>query len=234
MIVRAKRPDRGFTILDNAVLRDERLSYRAAGILANILSRPDNWKADYRSLARGEGREGEAAVRTALKELERHGYLIRHRRRDERGRWSWEQYVYDTPREAASPKVEPVMQKPPHGDPHAEDCDCKEVPSKEDLQEDDLSRADATHRPADDEIKERTNWRLADRQLWRDIIGQDYLHVIEAGPWNLGTFTTDAFYDAFRKGARELEAKQWPGRYLDCMEDWEDWLLARGVALSAA
>lgn len=123
----------------------------------------------------------------------------------------------------------PSVENPHPEDPRPDSPHSYEGPSTKDYDEDDLSRADATHRP--DETRERSNWREADRQLWRDIIGQDVMHVVSEGPWNLGTFTVDAFYEAFRKGASRLEARQWPGRYLDTMEDWEDWLLSKGVAL---
>lgn len=95
-IIRAPRPDADYVLIRNDVLRDDRLSYRARGILAVILSRPDNWRTDSVSLARG-GTEGRDAIRSSLNELEAAGYIVRHRMQDERGRWRQVALVYDTP-----------------------------------------------------------------------------------------------------------------------------------------
>lgn len=100
MIVRSPRPDTGFTVLANHVLRDVRLSWRARGILAYLLSMPDNWRTSSAQLAR-HAPEGRDAVRRALDELIAAGYMARRRTQDERGRWSTETYVYDSPNDRA-------------------------------------------------------------------------------------------------------------------------------------
>jgi hypothetical protein len=96
MIRRAERPVDGFTVIRNSVLRDDRLSYRARGLLVAILSRPDNWRVSRDRLA-AEGREGRDAVNTALNELEAAGYLQRVSTQHPDGRWTTELVVHDTP-----------------------------------------------------------------------------------------------------------------------------------------
>lgn len=121
-IIRAPRPDTGYTIIRNDVLRDARLSYRARGLLAEILSRPDNWRIDSRQLA-DHAKEGREAIRTALREIEAAGYIKRAKRQDpDTGQWTTDTTVYDTPVadtvEAPTPG-EPAPRNPTPGNPYS-------------------------------------------------------------------------------------------------------------------
>jgi hypothetical protein len=62
-------------IIDHATIRDDRLSYRARGILTMILSQPDE-RASAASLVAG-GKESLEEVQEALDELVATGYLNR-------------------------------------------------------------------------------------------------------------------------------------------------------------
>lgn len=95
MIVRSKRTE-SYTIISNQVLTDERISFRAKGILVFLLGKPDNWQVSERHLAT-LGPEGVTAVRGALQELESAGYILRRRRQAANGRFEWDSVVYDEP-----------------------------------------------------------------------------------------------------------------------------------------
>lgn len=85
-----------FVQIPNATLRDERLSFKARGILAYMLTHTDGWKADYKALAR-VAKEGREAVSSGLRELDDLGYrrVVRERRED--GRFDTVVHWYDTP-----------------------------------------------------------------------------------------------------------------------------------------
>jgi hypothetical protein len=87
---------RFFTTLGNEVLRDNRLSFCARGILGHLLSLPDGQRGDIRTLAERTP-EGRERVASALRELERFGYLKRAVRRSPEGRIYTEVDVFDTP-----------------------------------------------------------------------------------------------------------------------------------------
>jgi biotin operon repressor len=126
--------------MSNAVIRDSRLSYRARGVLLEILSRPDNWRVSGDSLARS-GKEGRDAILTALKELRDCGYIRMVKIRKEDGTFETTNYVYDSPQDVApSPEnpttdsVEPPYpEKPPTGKPQLDNQGSLEELSKKNL-----------------------------------------------------------------------------------------------------
>lgn len=95
-IIRAPRPEKDYFELRNATARDARLSYRARGILARLLSNVNGYRQTAEDLAR-EGKEGRGAVLTALKELRATGYMQTKKSQDAGGKWTTSTYVYDTP-----------------------------------------------------------------------------------------------------------------------------------------
>jgi hypothetical protein len=110
MIVRAKR-NTNYTMMSNVGLNDERLSLKAKGMLAHLLSKPDNWNVSDRQLCT-IGPDGRAAVQAALKELETCGYLLRERVRNEDGTFTWVSTVYDEPRLGYPATVQPATVQP--------------------------------------------------------------------------------------------------------------------------
>lgn len=110
-IRRGPRQADHFTILSNAVLNDERLSFRARGILIWLLSKPADWRTRSEAIAAQSPREGREAIRTAMRELEQLGYLVREKVQNERGQWATIQTVYEVP--VADPAPEP--EKPRRG-----------------------------------------------------------------------------------------------------------------------
>lgn len=94
MIRRAPRPDGNFTVLSNSVLRDQRLSYKARGLLAYILSMPDNFRFTVELLTRTSP-DGRQSVISGMRELREAGYLTIRRHQTSDGRWHTEQTIHD-------------------------------------------------------------------------------------------------------------------------------------------
>ncbi|WP_030274540.1 hypothetical protein [Streptomyces sp. NRRL B-24484] len=90
--------------MPNVTLQDRRLSYTARGLLGDLLSRPDGWREDGRSLA-DSCVQGRIAVAKALRELTAAGYYWVVKYQDQSGKWHSAVHVYDTPQQLA-PGVE--------------------------------------------------------------------------------------------------------------------------------
>lgn len=88
---------KNYTTISNYCLRDTRLSLKAKGLLAQMLSLPEDW--DYTLLGLAQiNKEGKDSIRAALAELEDAGYVVRTRARDEHGRLRGADYVvFETP-----------------------------------------------------------------------------------------------------------------------------------------
>jgi hypothetical protein len=85
-----------FTAIDNRTLQDERLSYGALGLLVFLLTRPDDYRVDPRSLAEATSDSLEMTL-AALSELVDLGYVIRREDRDPKGRVWVSVYVGEVP-----------------------------------------------------------------------------------------------------------------------------------------
>ena len=87
MAVYRVNKNRSYTVMANYHLRDKNLSLKAVGLLSKMLSFNDGWQFSTKGLS-AICKEGPDAVLAALRELEDHGYLVRHRQRDAKGRMS--------------------------------------------------------------------------------------------------------------------------------------------------
>ncbi len=112
--------DRNYSVINNTVLNDKRLTWKAKGLAAYLLSKPDDWQIDRDRLA-DQSEDGVTAVRSALKELEDCGYLRRTRRRSDNGKFPWEHTLFEIPQQ-------PLAENPPVGKPSAENPPVEKPP----------------------------------------------------------------------------------------------------------
>ena len=88
---------RDYTVMSNHHLRNAGLSLKSKGLLSMMLSLPEDWNYTTRGLAK-ICKEGTDSSGSALKELERAGYIVRNRLRDSKGKIVDVEYViYETP-----------------------------------------------------------------------------------------------------------------------------------------
>ena len=110
----------GYTVMSNHHLRNKNLTLKAKGLLSQMLSLPEDWDFTLAGLSY-INREKIDAIREAIRELEKAGYIVRSRERDEKGRLRGADYViYEQPQQPKSdlPTLEnptldnPTLEKP--------------------------------------------------------------------------------------------------------------------------
>ena len=97
--------NKNYTVMSNHHLRNTALSLKAKGLLSQILSLPPEWDYTLKGLSR-INRESVDAIRTAVQELERNGYITRSRERKENGQLGGAEYViHEEPAEDFMPST---------------------------------------------------------------------------------------------------------------------------------
>lgn len=114
-IRRAARPTGNFTILHNEVF-SAGLSFRAMGMLAYLLSKPDHWEvsvAHLVNLVAGSGKpDGRDAVYATIAELIGAGFIVRKQARAAGRMAGFEYEVFDTPRRPEPDTAQPDTAEP--------------------------------------------------------------------------------------------------------------------------
>lgn len=120
--------DDHFTQIPNSWLRDQRLSFKAIGLLAQIMSHNPGWVMSIESLAKYNG-VGKDQVRSAIKELEEVGYLVRTQTRTETQQFAETEWRTFDPNEPSLEK--PSSENPTSANPTPKKNNLKEEQIKE-------------------------------------------------------------------------------------------------------
>lgn len=106
---------KNYTVMSNYHLREKDMSFKAKGLMSVMLSLPEDWDYSVAGLATLAS-DGKDSVISALKELEKFGYLVRSQIVDEKGRFVQVAYnIYEEPQQ-----VSPYAENPNTGFPNAE------------------------------------------------------------------------------------------------------------------
>lgn len=86
-----------WALILRSTLQDRLLSWKARGLLAYVLSLPDNWQI-YMTELSTHSTDGVSATRAAMRELIKRGYVHSHRIRGPEGKYQGNEYlVFEEP-----------------------------------------------------------------------------------------------------------------------------------------
>ena len=123
---RADRNPGTFTTIGKYHLTDKRLSLKAVGLFTIMLDLPDDWDYSINGLAKKCGK-GRVEVESALKELEKYGYLKRSRVRGNARIIDTEYEIYEDPNKNPDIKSKAMQNKNEDGFAE-ENAEFKETP----------------------------------------------------------------------------------------------------------
>mgnify|MGYP000413349851 CR=1 FL=1 len=144
--------NKGYTVMSNHHLRNKELSLKAKGLLSQMLSLPEDWDYTLAGLSL-INRESIDAIRTAVWELEKAGYITRRQGRDEKGKMTAIEYtIYEQPQPPAldCPVLEnptadkPILENPTPDNPTSENP----MQLNKDIQKTDLSKKEKSNCPS--------------------------------------------------------------------------------------
>ena len=119
--------------MSNRFLRNKEMSLKAKGLLALCLSLPDDWDYSMNGLV-AISKENITAIKSALKELEKHGHLKINKLKGDKGRFVYEYVIYESPHIENLPMDNPPMETLPVEN-HTQQSIEKEIIKEENIDE---------------------------------------------------------------------------------------------------
>ena len=101
-----------YVIVDKAFLLNEKISLKAKGLLALLLSYPDDWQF-YEAEIVQHAADKVNSLKSGLKELIENGYIVRKHAKDEKGKFKcFEYHIYEKPMLEKPVLEKPMLEKP--------------------------------------------------------------------------------------------------------------------------
>lgn len=174
-----KKIEKDFTVVHNAFIRDRCLGLTARGLLLTMLSMSDNFNFSIKGLA-SILPDGEAKVSSALKELEKHGYLKRERIYGKNGRFLDVEYsISDEPIFCKSNLDEPQPENPNMVDSNAENRHDNQISKESNTKELNINQSIyQSIVDADVKMIDRMDW-ISTIQVVEEQIERTYLESIK-------------------------------------------------------
>lgn len=109
-----------YSVMSNYHFKEKDMSLKAKGLLSLMLSLPDTWNYNISGLVK-LSKDGKDSVMSALAELEKFGYLVRRRTKDESGKFSGIEYlIFEEPQAEIPVEDSPISDKENAGKQNAE------------------------------------------------------------------------------------------------------------------
>lgn len=158
-MIRTRKNENPFVMIDKRPLEDTRLSWEAKGLHAYLMSKPDNWTVNVKHLIK-QSRNGRDAVYRIVNELIAAGYIERHQDKAEDGKFGeWEYIVHELPNHFDPFELPKTTKKKKEAEtPHPENPDTVETPhpgfpdpGNPDISNNDFSNNDLKNKRNDDD-----------------------------------------------------------------------------------
>jgi hypothetical protein len=146
---------KNYTVIANAAIRDSRLSFKARGLHHLLLSYPDGWEINTEHLSDQSESDGKTSVCSALKELEKFGYLTREQARVNGRMAGWKSVIREIPSSEPSKKTQKARTarvKPESGFPATENPATENPATENPATENPATENPATENPATENL----------------------------------------------------------------------------------
>lgn len=193
--------DGQFTQLPNEWLRDGRITLKARGLLALLMSHNPGWSVSINSLIE-QNREGRDSLKAAVAELEAYGYLKRDQAR-EAGKFGEAIWVTQSPWAEKPLTEKPLTENPLTENPHPKNTNIKNTKVKNTRE----GSTKGAHRLPQD-------WQPSEESI---------ATMVEHFPWVDVKLETHKFKDYWQAATKNAMKKDWEAAYRNWIRRAAEW-----------